>query len=478
MLCDRPHHCHPNRFQMLVSNGILFRGNEFRTDFAKLDTFRYSIPGVPFAAITATATPEKLLRIRQGLGIATNAISIIEAINRPNLFFAAKKICGGSIQGQGDLDWLIPPCKDKGREYDPQEIPQTIIYVDHKPTSHKIAFYLQSLLPEVTHNRPQLQRRWDFDPRSRSERIITPYHATLSCTMKDYIRADWRSGMARILIATSAWGMGIDDPNVERVIQWKAKPLTNLDTLIQRFGRCARNPTLQGVCILYYEKDCLGDRLVIPSTGRTKRNLDGESKKRITADERRGQMETGLYKYINAGEHSKSNGNTTTISCRRKVILGYYADQQYSDPVIYTARCCDLCGIEEIQRFAPHLLKDVSFEKHKKPRTARAPEELQSLIRDLLYRCRRLIRNNDYPETKYIVDRHIITNKQIEIMAAKCHEIASSRDLFSIDGVFMDQLLAKYGGITSVYTIAAQLSNKSISYLHHPTGHYGCRRLS
>ena len=37
--------------------------------------------------------------------------------------------------------------------------------------------------------------------------------------------------------------------------------LANLDDLIQRFGRCARNPILQGVCILYYEKDCLGDRL-------------------------------------------------------------------------------------------------------------------------------------------------------------------------------------------------------------------------
>ena len=355
--------------------------------------------------------------------------------------------------------------------------------MDHKPTAHKIAFYLQSLLPEITHNRPELERRWDFDPRSRSERIITPYHATLSSTMKEYIRADWRSGKSRILVATSAWGMGIDDPNVERVIQWKAKPLTNLDTLIQRFGRCARNPTLQGVCILYYEKDCLGDRVISfgttggTSTGGTKRNLDGEPKKRSTAEERRGKLETGLYKYINAGHNSKSNGNTTTISCRRKVILGYYADQQYSDPGIYTARCCDLCGVEEIQRFVPHLLNGVSLEKHKKPRILRAPEELQSLIRDILYRSRRLIRNHEYPETKYIVDRHIISNKQVEIMAAKCREIASTRDLHSVAGVFMDKLLAKYGTVSFIYTLGTELTIKTISYHHHPKGHHGCRRV-
>ena len=142
----------------------------------------------------------------------------------------------------------------------------------------------------------------------------------------------------------------------------------------------------------------------------------------------------------------------STISCRRKVILGYYADHQYTDPSIYSGRCCDLCGFEEIQRFAPHLLKDLSSaQKPKQNRTPRAPEELQSLIRDLLYRCRRLIRNHEYPEPKYrhIVDRHIISNKQIEVMASKCRQIASTGDLFCIKGIIIDEFLAKYGTLSS-----------------------------
>ena len=137
-----------------------------------------------------------MLRIRAGLGIAENAISIIEPLNRGNLFYRAIPIKGSTIQGQGDLEWLIPPCQDKGRENDPCEIPATIIYVDNQPMVHKIAYFLQSQLPPVTHNRPIPENRWDFDPRSRSERIVSPYHATLSPTMKDYIRTDWRSGQS------------------------------------------------------------------------------------------------------------------------------------------------------------------------------------------------------------------------------------------------------------------------------------------
>ena len=100
-----------------------------------------------------------MLRIRADLGIAENAISIVEPLNRGNLFYGAIPIKGSTIQGQGDLEWLIPLCQDKGREYNPCEIPATIIYVDNKPMAHKITYFLQSQLPPVTHKRPILENR-------------------------------------------------------------------------------------------------------------------------------------------------------------------------------------------------------------------------------------------------------------------------------------------------------------------------------
>ncbi|RPB18405.1 hypothetical protein L211DRAFT_764423, partial [Terfezia boudieri ATCC MYA-4762] len=64
-------------------------------------------------------------------------------------------------------------------------------------------------------------------------------------------------GDTRIMVATSAWGMGINDSHVERVIQWRVGAIPTLDTLIQHFGRCARNPLLQGVCIAFVEQSCV-----------------------------------------------------------------------------------------------------------------------------------------------------------------------------------------------------------------------------
>lgn len=49
------------------------------------------------------------------------------------------------------------------------------------------------------------------------------------------IEEHWRNGVTRILVATSAWGMGINDRRVEMVVQWRVKDLGNLVTLYQRF---------------------------------------------------------------------------------------------------------------------------------------------------------------------------------------------------------------------------------------------------
>jgi len=47
--------------------------------------------------------------------------------------------------GEGDLEWVIPPCWDKGRAYDETKIAAIIIYVDHKPTAYKLANFLHTI---------------------------------------------------------------------------------------------------------------------------------------------------------------------------------------------------------------------------------------------------------------------------------------------------------------------------------------------
>ncbi|RPB20181.1 hypothetical protein L211DRAFT_792736, partial [Terfezia boudieri ATCC MYA-4762] len=181
----------------------------FRTDFARLDTLRFVLGlNIPFGACTATAIPEKLRLIRAGLGIHADVISIVEPVNRFNLHYSVKKIQGAE-NGEEDLGHLIP-------EIDPlvasvedivSKIPSTIIYVDSITLGLSVATTLRTWLPPWTLIRPPHPKEWDAD---------------------QYCHA----GVTRILVATSAWGMGVHDPGVARVIQWKVKNLGNLDALI------------------------------------------------------------------------------------------------------------------------------------------------------------------------------------------------------------------------------------------------------
>jgi ATP-dependent DNA helicase RecQ len=95
--------------------------------------------------------------------------------------------------------------------------------------------------------------QYGFDVRSLAESIIAVYYADFSTTLKQCIHQQFVTGEARILVATTAYGVGIDIPHIQRVIQWGMMKLDDLDDLVQRFGRCVQSRNVQGLCILYYE---------------------------------------------------------------------------------------------------------------------------------------------------------------------------------------------------------------------------------
>lgn len=66
---------------------------------------------------------------------------------------------------------------------------------------------------------------------------------------------DFRNGDTRRLICTDAVGMGINIPNVTRVVQWKISDIITLAVLMQRIGRAGRDPRIAAVTLLLVE-DC------------------------------------------------------------------------------------------------------------------------------------------------------------------------------------------------------------------------------
>ena len=127
------------------------RGLKFCTEYAQLKGLREHLPGVPFAACTATATPDKHQQICIGLGFdERKALCILERINRPNLFFAVWVIEGAGY-GDINLNFLIPPNLNLSLV---QWILKTLIYIDNKKHAPKLATVLGSLLTPEFRVRP------------------------------------------------------------------------------------------------------------------------------------------------------------------------------------------------------------------------------------------------------------------------------------------------------------------------------------
>lgn len=212
------------------TNVRVCRGLDFRKQYSKINTLRPYFPNILFLTFTATATTTKLAQIKDALCFRAGcSITIRETVNRKNLFYGVKEISGQGDEQQ-DLDFLIPIW---GIAID--TIALTIIYCDKIEECLQVAKYLRRRLDRSYRRRPRIDNPLltaTTDVRSVAEKTIAVYFSDLSDRLKDYIQRDWRNGTTRILVSTSAWGMGIDDAHVLRVIQWKVSRLNCLDTLV------------------------------------------------------------------------------------------------------------------------------------------------------------------------------------------------------------------------------------------------------
>lgn len=244
--------------------------------------------------------------------------------------------------------------------------------------------------------------------------------------------------------------MGVDDIDVERVIQWGVKRVTNLDTVVQHFGRAGRAPGVQGACILFTEKDFIGPRA---QNTKELREQNKKGKKR-SPDEHRALLEDGLYKFLNT---------PGSVKCRRKVLLGYYGDSQYysNSHELSTGPCCDICGYNNIvSKLAPSsALAIILFTPSTKPihHFPRATPALKLAISHALLQYRQSLFLRDYSEDiQDLPDSWLFSDKQLEKMAMNCRGIRNSRDLlfipkFSIDPEFIE----KYGMYKSTLDMKA-----------------------
>jgi len=189
-------------------------GYDFRPSYLKIADLRQLLPDVPFLALTATAIPKVVNDIQQKLLFKTPNV-LQKSFERKNIVYVVREV-------DDKLKYLIETIhKVKG---------SGIIYVRSRRKTQEIALFL-------TQNKISA----DF------------YHAGLKHEARNVKQANWKIGKTRVMVATNAFGMGIDKSDVRFVIHIDLPD--SIEAYFQEAGRGGRDEKKAFAVLLYNNSD-------------------------------------------------------------------------------------------------------------------------------------------------------------------------------------------------------------------------------
>lgn len=263
-------------------------GHDFREEYSRLRSIKELRPDVPVLALTASATPFVLNDIAHQLGLRTPARHV-HGFYRPNLYYQ------------------VESCEDESAKHRllRQALSQTpqgrvLIYCGTRRAAEELTLTLQPEFPNLDY-----------------------YHAGLSPLQRANTQDAYARGETRILIATNAFGMGIDHPDVRLVAHYQMP--ANIDSLYQEMGRAGRDGK-ESTCLMLYNKKDKGLQSFFIQQSR--------APEAILSSRWRGLE--NLVEYAESSE------------CRHAEILTYFQDSQRLQ------RCghCDSCAPDSSRRIA------------------------------------------------------------------------------------------------------------------------------
>ncbi len=249
-------------------------GHDFRPEYAKLGQLETLFPSVPRIALTATADPQTREDIRRVLNLE-QAPCHITGFDRPNIRYSVLDKHNPFNQ----LRHFLTSHEDKAG----------IIYALSRKRVERLAAQL-------------------YEKGIRA----AAYHAGLSSGQRQWVQEQFLHDEIDVVVATVAFGMGIDKPNVRFVVHYDLPK--NIESYYQETGRAGRDGLPAEALLLFGTQDIVLVRQLVET---------GDNPERIRIE---------LHKLNTMIAFAES------VTCRRRVLLNYFGEQLEQD-----CGNCDLC---------------------------------------------------------------------------------------------------------------------------------------
>lgn len=279
-------------------------GHDFRPDYKSLGEICKEFHGVPLMALTATATENVKVDIIHNLRMEDCEI-FTQSFNRPNLYYEVRRKKGK----ENLLDPITEIIKSSYRNQ------CGIIYCLSRKKCEEVAKAL----------------------RKESGIRAAHFHAHMEPAEKKNVLSEWQAGRVHVIVATIAFGMGIDKPDVRFVIHHSLPK--SLEGYYQETGRAGRDGKPSGCYLFYSFQDCAALKRMID---------DGEGNY-----EQKQRQQNMLRQMIIYCE--------TEDDCRRVQVLHYFNERFRPDDCGGNCDNCNFTGTFEDIDFTDHAAAAISL---------------------------------------------------------------------------------------------------------------------